>query len=289
MRILAIAAIAAGVVLFVLGMKDRSASVVKRLVLPIACVLLGIIIFLMPMLAGGFGSGEASGPDNVIGGSSGSSSYMVYFSPEEDDYYVSFWPSYDGVLFVYTKNTDGNSYYPEISVYDERLREVESDYNGITYFVPVEADSTYYISTNFSDSALAEENYNMYGSAYYELYVEFEGTAGYYHTADGAGNLEYNLSDSLDFSNTADLRYVKCAAGETVTTTFSSDKDLYVRLYDEQYNLIDEGYSSNVTMSHTADSEEKVYYLITTLKAPPGYIYYIEGQTTYYQVAIEKN
>ena len=160
---LSLGAIIAGVVLFILGKRDPSASKVKRLIIPIVCVVLGVILFIIPF--GGFASaGGYSTPDNIIAGTSDSYSTTVYFSPEEDDYYVNFYPSYDGVLYVYTKDTDGCYYYPEISVLNERLSGVEYSYNGSFYSVPIEAGKTYYVCTRFYDYSYAESNYYSYGS-----------------------------------------------------------------------------------------------------------------------------
>ena len=222
---LSLGAIIAGVVLFILGKRDPSASKVKRLIIPIVCVVLGVILFIIPF--GGFASaGGYSTPDNIIAGTSDSYSTTVYFSPEEDDYYVNFYPSYDGVLYVYTKDTDGCYYYPEISVLNERLSGVEYSYNGSFYSVPIEAGKTYYVCTRFYDYSYAESNYYSYGSAYYDIYLEFEKDFNGYISTEEAGGLEYNLNGSLEYWNNADLRYLDCAPGETVVTLFTSSESL---------------------------------------------------------------
>ena len=290
--IIAFISLVAGIVLFILGMRNPSASRLKRVVIPVLCVVLAILLFIIPML-GRIRGGEASDGSLQIDRYISSSDVIEVNYIQSDDVettWVQFTAPSDGYLSVYDKASDGNDYSPDIWIYNSDMS-YTSLYTSATwgYTVEVEKDCVYYVSTYFKNTELADSVYVSYGRAYYELYFEFVGDVDYCISSGGSTNVAYFDGGYLDLYNSARLFSYECAPGETVSVTFNSADELFVRMYDENHNFIQDSRGTTAGFVYTSDRYEYVYFIVTTNITPPGCKVLMSGYSPYFEATVESN
>ena len=290
--ILAFISLVAGIVLFILGMRNPSASRLKRVVIPVLCVVLAILLFIIPML-GRIRGGEASDGKPVVREYLNSSA-IVEINYEPSDEVVTTWCSftsaYDGMISVYTISNDGKDYAPAIWLYNEDLSYADIYNAGWCQNLIVESGRTYYIATYFVNTSFAQSVYEQDGKASYSLCVEFEGDdPNYLIVNTGATGIEYVTSGVLNFYDNAEIYSYQCTNGESFVASFQSSEHLLVRLYDENFNLIQDGNGTEVNITYNADRDGYIYFMVTTYYQSPGYIYLTRGYDIYFEVAVENN
>ena len=287
--LLGVISFVAGIVLFILGMRNPSASPLKRVVIPVICVVLAVLLFVLPMI----GSGAGSSDDKPVVREHLNSSAIVEINYEPSDEVVTTWCSftsaYDGMISVYTISSDGKDYAPAIWIYNEDLSYADIYNDGWCQNLIVESGRTYYIATYFVNTSFAQSVYEQDGKASYSLCVEFEGDPNYLIVNTGATGIEYVTSGVLNFYDNAKFYSYQCTNGESFVASFRSSEHLLVRLYDENFNLIQDGNGTEVNITYNADRDGYVYFMVTTYYQSPGYIYLTQGYDIYFEVAVENN